>query len=94
MEEEITITKQLKAIRENLKTDKLIIGTERTLKLLRLNKLDKVFLSSNTPKDVEEDLVYYGKLTETKIIKLTIPNFELGTFCKKEFPISVIGLMK
>jgi large subunit ribosomal protein L30e len=94
MEEEITITKNLKEIKKNLKTDKLVIGTDTTLKLLKQDKIEKVFLSGNTPKEVEEDFNYYSKITGTEVNRLNLPNYELGTFCKKPFPISVLGFKK
>lgn len=81
-------------IKKNLKTDKLVIGTERTLKSLQQGKLSKVFVSSKTQKSVVDDFAHYCKITETELVSLDVPNDELGTICKKPFPISIIGLLK
>ena len=81
-------------IKKNLKTDKLVIGTERTLKSLQLGKLSKVFTSSKTTKDIVDDFEHYCNLTKTELVRLDVPNDELGTICKKPFPISVMGLLK
>jgi len=86
--------KPLEIIKKNLKTDKILFGTDNTIKALKLGKLSHIFISSNTPADVVDDLEYYGKLSDVELIKLNLPNDELGTFCKKPFAISIIGLLK
>lgn len=80
-------------IKNNLKTDKLVIGTDKTVKLLKLGKLAKVFVAENTAELVENDLDYYSKINNVEVSKLNIDNEELGVLCKKPFSISVIGLL-
>ena len=80
-------------IKNNLKTDKLVIGTDKTVKLLKLGKLVKVFVAENTAELVENDLDYYSKINNVEVSKLNIDNEELGVLCKKPFSISVMGLL-
>jgi len=80
-------------IRKNLNTDKLIIGTEKTLKLLRQGKLSKVFLSKNAASDTVADVEHYATLSKVEVVHLDVPNDDLGGICKKPFNISVLGLM-
>ena len=80
-------------IKNNLKTDKLVIGTDKTVKLLKLGKLAKVFVAENTAELVENDLDYYSKINNVELSKLNIDNEELGVLCKKPFSISVMGLL-
>ena len=75
-----------------LKTDKLIIGKERTIKNLKLGKLESVFVSSNC--DCTEGIEHYAKLGKVNVDKLKIPNDELGVLCKKQFSISVLGSVR
>ena len=49
-------------IKKKIKEGKVIIGTSRTVKALKLGKTDKVFLTSNCPDDVKEDIEHYSKL--------------------------------
>jgi len=79
-------------IKKALKAKKAVIGTGQTIKQLKLGKLEKVFLTSNTPKEVKETIKYYSKLSKAKVIQLKQPNEELGTICKKPFAISVLGI--
>ena len=85
---------ELNIIRKNLKSDKLVYGTEKTIKLLKADKLGKIFLSSNTPGNVEQDIMHYSNLSGVPVVKLDMSNDKLGIFCKKQFFIAVIGLLK
>ncbi|MFT4304663.1 MAG: ribosomal L7Ae/L30e/S12e/Gadd45 family protein [Candidatus Woesearchaeota archaeon] len=81
-------------IRKNNENGKAILGLERTIKELKKSNLSKVYISSNCAKDVIEDLEYYASLQSIELIKLEIPNDELGIICKKPFSVSVLGILK
>lgn len=85
--------KGIDLIKKNLKTDKLVFGTKRTMKFMKLGKLKKVLYTTNTPADVVEDIDHYSKITEIEVERLDVPNDELGIICKKQFSISVVGLL-
>ncbi len=86
--------KTVTEIRKLLKENKLIIGTKRTLNGLKLGKVSKVFVSSNCPADVLAKIKHYSKLSKTEVIRLSYPNEEVGTLCKKSFSISVFSVIK
>lgn len=77
-------------IRKLLGSDKLIIGTDRCMKLLREGQLKKVMLANNAPVSTVEDVQRFGEGVE--VIVLDVPNEELGVFCKKPFNISILGI--
>jgi large subunit ribosomal protein L30e len=81
-------------IKKNLEQKKLVIGTEMTVKSMRREKLSKVYLTSNCPADVRQDIERYAKLANVAVAELGLSNEELGVVCKKPFSISVIGLLK
>lgn len=81
-------------IKKLLKSKKLLIGTGRTIKKLKLGQLSKVYISSNCPKNIREDLKYYGGLSGTEILELEETNEDLGIACKKPFFISVVSILK
>ncbi len=74
-----------KALQEN----KVIIGKDRVLEKLRTGKLEKVYLSSNCPKMVKEDIKHLADIHKIKVIETSSDNEQLGTICKKPFSISV-----
>lgn len=85
---------EVKDLKDLLKKKKLVIGTEKTLKMIREMGITKVYISSNCPEKVKQDFEYYSKLNKFEIVYLKQNNEELGTVCKKPFNISVIGLKK
>ncbi len=84
--------KDIAEIKKLIGTKKLIIGAQRTLKRVREGKMDKIFLSSNSP--YKKDFEYYNKIGKVKVIQLEYANDELGDICKKPYAISVLGILK
>ena len=90
------MTKKINAaeIKKMIKSGNVLVGTERTIKNLKLGKVHKVLVSSNCPAGVEKDLSYYAGLSGAELYKLDYPNDELSVICKKPFSISVLALLK
>jgi large subunit ribosomal protein L30e len=81
-------------IKKFLKTEKPAIGTKSCIDYLKKGKLEKIFVTSNCPKTVKEDIMHYAKLSGAKIENISSTNEELGVICKKPFSISVLGILK
>jgi len=81
-------------IKKLLKTNKLVIGTEKTLKLIRTKALERIYLAKNCPDDAKDSILRYAKLAGIETILLDTYNDELGDICKKPFFISVVGVAK
>ncbi|MBI3035533.1 ribosomal L7Ae/L30e/S12e/Gadd45 family protein [Candidatus Woesearchaeota archaeon] len=81
-------------IKKMLKSGNVVIGTERTMKNLKLGRVQKVLMSSNCPARVEKNISYYSGLSGAEVHKLEFPNDELSVICKKPFSISVLALLK
>ena len=81
-------------IKKNLGSTRLIIGTEQTIKQLQNGKVATVFISSNCPASVREDLLRYAKMADAEVLELEQSNEELGAVCRKPFLISVLCLKK
>ena len=81
-------------IKKLLDSDKLIIGTNRTLKALKSGTLKELAVSSNCDKTTLKNIEYYTSLAGLSIEKLSMPNDELGVICRKPFSVSVIGVLK
>lgn len=74
-----------------LKKEKLIVGSKRTLKLLKNEKLKKIFLASNCDDIIKKEINKYAKIVNVDVVELNISNEELGARCKKPFAISVLS---
>ncbi len=77
-------------LKKAVKEEKLVFGTDRTLKMIRKSNAKKVFISSNCPKQVRDDIKHYASIAEIEVNELKEPNEELGIICKKPFSISVL----
>ncbi len=73
---------------------KAILGTDRTVKLLRVGKVKKIFLASNAPRELKEDLAHYNLVSPIEVIELAYAVDELGTICKRPFPVAAIGVLE
>jgi len=84
----------IEEIKKIVKTGKAFLGTEETIKNLKLGKVAKVYMTSNCPEGVKADIAYYAELAVAEVVQLAIPNDELGTVCRKPFVISVLSVPK
>jgi len=84
----------IQEIKGLLKEEKLLIGTDTTMKSLKAGELSKIFLTSNVSDEVREDLEKYSKMNKVELVQLDIANDELAVVAKKPFNISIIGLKK
>jgi large subunit ribosomal protein L30e len=81
-------------IKKLIKAKNLVIGTERTIKNLKLGRVEKVIISSNCSQSTVDDINYYASLSKAEVIKVDYPNEELGVICKKPFSISILSILK
>ena len=89
-----TIEPILAEIKQLLGNEKLLVGTEETLKNLKLGKIAKVYLASNCDSQTKKDIEHYASLNGAEVQNLNLNNNELGTVCKKPFSISVLSVLK
>ena len=81
-------------LREALKENKVIIGTGRTSKYLKLGKVKMIVMASNCPDEIRKDIEQYTKLGEVKLEKFDGTAKQLGVFCGKPFSIATLAIVK
>ena len=81
-------------IKKIIASKNLIIGTDRTIKALKLGTVEIVVMGSNCAEDVIEDVKRYASFSKAKVLHVSYPNEELGVLCKKPFPISVLSVAR
>jgi large subunit ribosomal protein L30e len=81
----------LASLKKALKEQKLIYGTNLTIKNIKRGTVKEVFLASNTPKNVKNDINYYSKIANIKVNELKQNSEELSIICKKNFLVSVVS---
>ena len=80
-------------LRRLLKTGKVVIGAKRSLDAIRLGKAKGVVLATKLPRYIEDDVLYYAKLSGIKVIRFPGSSYELGTAVGKPFPITTIAII-
>lgn len=85
---------ELKELKAKLLEGKALIGKERVLKELKNDCLQRVYIARNCPQNLKEELEYLAKLIKIPLFGLSLDNEELGVFCKKNFFVSVVGIVK
>ena len=86
------VSEDLKDLKIKLQEGKVIIGSDRVMKALRLGTIKQVFLASNSTEEIKEDVNHYANLSEVKVVNLDLDNEELGVFCKKNFFVSALAI--
>ena len=81
-------------IRSLLEQDKLIIGLRETKRKLAKEQLSAVLVAANAPEQDAEAMRDYAEMSDVECTVLDTRNDQLGTICRKPFPISFIGVKK
>ncbi len=84
------IDADIESLKKILKEKHLVFGTERSMDLVKRGQAKAIYLSSNCPEEIVGDVEQYKG--DAEVIRLPIPNDELGTLCRKQFSISVLAL--
>lgn len=76
-----------------LAQNKLVLGADETLKLLRQKKVQKVLLTANVDPAVRENAERLCKLAGVECQMIVQKSDEVGAICKKPFAISVVAVV-
>ncbi len=92
--EEIQQSKLSTELQQYRKQGRLVFGVKQASQLMRQGAAERVYLASNCPKGVKEQIEQYGKLSGTVIDRLDMPSDELGVVCKRQHTVLVLCLRK
>jgi len=74
--------------------NRLILGTSRTITLLKKGTIGKVYLSKNCPEKTSATVKNLCNIAGAECTTLDRANDELGIAAKKPFQISIIGITR
>lgn len=80
-------------IRTIIRTGKVVLGSKRSIKLVKLGKAKAVVIASNVSPNIRSDIEYYAKLSQIPIIEYPGTNMELGAICGKPFSVAVLTIL-
>ena len=73
-------------LRKALKEEKLVFGKDEVVKKLKKGEAKKVFIS----KGFRDSEIVKKYASGVEVVEMTENAIELGTVCKKHFPVSVL----
>ncbi len=73
---------------------KVIFGTKETIKALRRNEIDEIFLARNCPAHIHKLIESLASVNNIKVNALNLSSEELSMRCKKTFSMAVASIMK
>jgi large subunit ribosomal protein L30e len=76
-----------------LKTGKVVLGSRKTLRLVKLGKAKAVIVAENAPPEIRDDIVYYAKLGNIPVYIYPGTSLELGAVCGKPFTVASLAIL-
>ncbi len=81
-------------IRQAVDTGKVILGSDKSVKSVKLGQAKLVILASNCPDAVRSDVEHYAKLANIPIYTYESDSSALGLACGKPFLVSVVTVLE
>jgi len=81
-----------KAIATVVKTGKVSFGSNTALQNAKTGKAKMIVLAANCPKDIKEQVEYYGKISKVPIMTYKGTSMDLAAVCNKLFIISALSI--
>lgn len=81
-------------IQSAVKSNKAILGYEKSLEYLRTNKPSLVVIANNIQEDRKEELEHDVRVSDARIEIFEGSSKELGIICGKPFPVSTLVIIE
>jgi large subunit ribosomal protein L30e len=81
-----------KAIATVVKTGKVSFGSNTALQNAKTGKAKMIVLAANCPKDIKEQVEYYGRISKVPVMTYKGTSIDLAAVCNKLFIISALSI--
>ena len=81
-----------KAIASAVKTGKVTFGANAAVLNAKTGKAKMIILAANCPKNIKDEIEYYGKLSKVPILSYKGASMDLANVCGKMFIISALSI--
>jgi large subunit ribosomal protein L30e len=88
----VELTDFKKTLAQAREKEKLILGTDKTIKLLKTGKAKFVAFANNSP--FKGDIQHYADLAGVEAYPYPGDGLSLGELCKKPFAVSTLAVVK
>ncbi len=83
----------VREIQTALKTGKVVLGFNRTRRVLVNGKAKMIIIARNAPSDLREELEYYARLARVPVYVFDGTSRDLGATCNKPFFVSAMAVI-
>ena len=90
---QVQVTDIEKELVNALKTGRVILGSRKTLKYVKLGKAKAVIVAANAPPEIRNDILYYAKLSGIPVYVYPGTSVELGSVCGKPFTVASLAIL-
>ncbi len=80
-------------LRIAIRTGRVVLGSNNTIKLTKLGKAKLVVVASNAPPHIKKDIKYYARLSNIPVYEYEGTNLELGAICGKPFSVASLAVV-
>jgi len=81
-----------KGIGTAVKTGKVLLGAKKAVESVKLGRAKLIVAASNCPRNVMEEIMYYGKLSGVPVVIYKGSSIDLGAVCGKPFAVSALSV--
>jgi len=81
-----------KLIKEGMKKKKVILGYDRVVKSIKMNRPKLIVLAKNAPEDKAKIIKHNAKIAKIDIEQYQKDSINLGLICGKPFPVSILAI--
>jgi len=79
-------------IQSALKSGKVIIGYEESIKFIKISAPKLIVIAKNAPEKIKNEIEYNAKIAKIKVEIFDGNSKELGVICGKPFPVTALTI--
>jgi len=79
-------------IQEKVKSNEVVLGYNRVMKMLKTGKPKMIVIANNLPKDKKDAILHNAKLAKVEVKEFDNDNVNLGLVCGKPFSVSALAI--
>lgn len=80
-------------LRVAMETGRVVIGYRETVKAILHGQAKLVFLAANAPPFVKDDVEYYAKLANVRVVTFPGSSWELGAAIRRPHKVSALAII-
>ena len=81
-----------KAIATTVRTGKVFLGANGTVKNVKIGKVKLAIVAMNCPQNTREEIEYYCNLSDIPLVTYKGTSIDLGALCAKPFAVSALAI--